>query len=212
MTSVLSAGCQVLGAQRTLLIVSVAMLTQASPTYADEATGWYVGAGAGQSQGRDYCDPQPGVVIHNCDDAGVAWKLFVGYEINRYLGVEGGYLNLGGFSANVTAPKSPASIDTRTWTGYVEGVATLPLGSRFALFAKAGGVYWNLEGKASLGGAAPGNETNNGFDFIAGGGAQVMITRNLGIRAEYELIPKLGNGDSGEVDVRVISASVIWKF
>ena len=179
---------------------------------ADESTGWYVGAGIGQSKGMQYCDPQSGIVFTSCDDTGTAWRALVGYQLNRYLGVEGGYLDLGQFSATFTKSGTPQSVSMQTQTGYLAGIATLPIGSRFGVFVEAGGLYWSLKGQAALGGVPPGNLTNNGFDFIGGGGVQAFLTRNLGIRAQYEYIPSLGNSDSGTVNVQVITASVIWKF
>ena len=179
---------------------------------ADDSTGWYVGAGIGQSKGKQYCDPQPGISFVSCDDTGTAWKLLAGYQINRYLGVEGGYLDLGQFSASFTKSGVPESVVTQTRTGYLVGIATLPIGSRFGVFVEAGGVYWSMTGQAALGGSPPGNLTNNGVDFIGGAGIQAFLTRNFGIRAQYDYSPNLGNTDSGTVDVQVITASVIWKF
>jgi OOP family OmpA-OmpF porin len=199
--------------QLALALAAIPLLLSPLAVHADDEAGrWYVGAGGGQSTGEQYCDPKPGVVVVNCDDTGSALRLFTGYLINRHFGIEGGYLRLGKFSANRLVGGVPATDELKAYTGYVEGVATLPLGDRFGLFAKAGGLYWSIKTRATLAGASVNDDTKGGFDLIGGVGAQFFFTRNLGVRAEYEFIPKLGNSETGEVDVGVVTASVIWKF
>jgi OOP family OmpA-OmpF porin len=193
-------------------MVGVAGLFLPAAASADDATGWYVGAGAGLSQATDYCDPNAGAVIVTCDDTGTAWRLLLGYQINRYFGVEGGYLNLGQFNSTVTQAGVPTTNQTKIHAGYLEGLAILPIGERFGLYAKAGVAYWTFQAHDTVGGAGVPDQTQNGWDFVGGVGAQFFFTKNLALRAEYELIPKLGNSETGELDVQVISASVLWKF
>ena len=203
------------GPVKAVVVGGLCLLTICGPAPAaptDDSTGWYVGAGIGQSKGMQYCDPQPGITFTSCDDTGTAWRLLAGYQFNRYVGVEGGYLDLGEFSATFTKSGMQQSVGTQTRTGYLAGIATLPIGSRFGVFVEAGAAYWSMKGQAALGGAPPGNLTNNGVDFIGGAGVQAFLTRNFGVRAQYEYIPSLGNSDSGTVNVQVITASVIWKF
>ena len=193
-----------------------AALMQIAPLSAraaeDESGRWYLGAGAGQSTGRQFCDAKANVPVSNCDDSATSVRLFVGYQANRYLGLEGGYLRLGKFTADRTIGGTTASDEFKTYTAYMEGVATLPLGDRFGLYAKAGGLYWSIKTRGTLTGVAGPDQSTGGFDFIGGAGMQFFFTRNLGVRTEYEFIPKLGNSDTGEVDVGIVSASVIWKF
>ena len=52
----------------------------------------------------------------------------------------------------------------------------------------------------------------SGFDFIYGAGGQLFVTRNLGLRVEFEYVPKLGNNDTGEADVWMVSGGPLWRF
>lgn len=192
--------------------LAVASLHLPAAVWADEATGWYVGAGAGQSQAKQYCDPSTGEVIVSCDDTGTAWRLLLGYQINRYLGVEGGYLNLGQFNSTTMVSGVTATDQTKIHAGYLEGLAILPIGGRFSLYAKAGTAFWTFQTHDTLGGAGVPDQSQNGWSFMGGAGAQFFFTKNLAFRAEYEVMPKLGNSETGELDVQVISASVLWKF
>ncbi|HYL20058.1 MAG TPA: outer membrane beta-barrel protein [Burkholderiales bacterium] len=198
---------------RALLIAALALLCPFA-AHADEESGrWYLGAGAGQSTGKQFCDTTAGVTaVANCDDSATSVRLFTGYQINRYLGIEGGYLRLGKFTADRTIGGTTVTDEFKTYTAYFEGVATLPLGDHFGLYAKAGGLYWSIKTSGTLAGVAGPDNSKGGFDFIGGAGAQFFFTRTFGIRAEYEFIPKLGDSATGEVDVGIVSASLIWKF
>ncbi|HTS55495.1 MAG TPA: outer membrane beta-barrel protein [Burkholderiales bacterium] len=179
---------------------------------ADEATGWYVGAGAGQSKAIQYCDAPAGSVVQSCDDTSFAWKLLLGYQINRYLGVEAGYDYFGRFSATfVNGGVSETTSQTKTWAGFLEAVGSIPIGSRFSLFGKAGGVYWRT--KFSQQGTTGAFDTNqHDVDYVVGAGVQLFVTKNLAVRAEYEYLPNYGNSTTGEVDLQLVTASVLWKF
>jgi len=199
---------------QVLLLAAIILFTPLAARADEDNPGrWFVGAGVGQSTGRQFCDANAGVTaVSNCDDSATSVRLFTGYDFNRYLGVEGGYLRLGKFTADRTIAGTTVSDEFKTYTAYLEGVATLPLGDRFGLYAKAGGVYWSIKTSGTLSGVAGPNNSKGGVDFIGGGGAQFFFTRNFGIRAEYEYIPKLGDSTTGEVDVGIASASLIWKF
>ena len=182
------------------------------PATADEATGWYVGAGVGQSKAIQYCEPPAGSVVQSCDDTSFAWKLLLGYQANRYLGVEVGYDYFGRYSASFVSSGAVQTNQTKTWAGFLEAVGTIPFGSRFSLFGKAGGVYWRTTFNSQEGSAAPFETSQHDIDFVVGAGAQLFVTKNLAIRAEYEYLPKYGNDLTGEVNLQFISASVLWKF
>lgn len=180
-------------------------------TLADEATGWYVGGGAGQSKAIQYCEAPAGSVVQSCDDTSFAWKLLLGYQINRYLGVEAGYDYFGRFSASFQNGGVTETNQTKTWAGFLEAVGSIPIGSRFSLFGKAGGVYWRTKFTSQQ--ASGEFDTSQRYvDYVVGGGVQLFVTKNLAVRAEYEYLPKYGNAFTGEVDLQLITASVLWKF
>jgi opacity protein-like surface antigen len=43
-------------------------------------------------------------------------------------------------------------------------------------------------------------------------GVRFDFTKNLGVRAEYQIYKDIGGGNIGEGDVEVMSLGVIWKF
>src|ERR1700733_2678382 len=100
-----------IGMMATLATVAVTL----SPTaFADDDAGWYAGFNAGESRatiddGRITAgllgDGFTTTSISD-DNSHFGFKVFGGYEFNRYLALEGGYFNLGQFG--FTADTVPA--------------------------------------------------------------------------------------------------------
>jgi hypothetical protein len=68
--------------------VAIIVAPTAARAAADEATGLYIGAGAGESDVDTNC-AVPGAVTTGCDTRNTAWKAYLGYQFNKYLGAEG---------------------------------------------------------------------------------------------------------------------------
>jgi OOP family OmpA-OmpF porin len=128
--------------------------------------GFYAGAGAGQS----FVDE--GVY----DDEDTAFSVFGGYQVNRYFGVEAGYVDFGKIEADVAAP------DLEGDSAYLTAVGTLPITEKFSAYAKAGLHRWNID--ASLPGVV-GNDDDSGSDPTYGVGAQFRFTDHVALRGEY---------------------------
>src|SRR6476469_8171915 len=96
-------------------LLGIAVLTAlAAPAAMAQATGWYAGGSVGGA--RATIDDQrsqgglagPGLATSSIDDRErhAAFKLFGGYQLNRYFGVEAGFFDLGKFG--YTAHTTPA--------------------------------------------------------------------------------------------------------
>ena len=103
----------------------------ALPAMAQKVTsGFYLGAGVGQATSTSFCEGAG----TPCLDTDTTWRAFGGYQINRYLAVEGAYQYLGAPN-DVSVPK-----DYKAKAGEFVGVLLFPVFSEFDLFGK-GGVY-----------------------------------------------------------------------
>src|SRR6202050_5701527 len=100
---------------RTLGTLAAAMLavTAGSSALADDDSGWYIGANAGQSRAKiDDVRIIDGLAAQGIattalkdDDRTLGYKVFGGYEFNQYLALESGYFDLGKFGYTAaTAP------------------------------------------------------------------------------------------------------------
>jgi opacity protein-like surface antigen len=65
------------------VVVSLALGTGRA---ADEASGLYIGAGVGQSDVDTSCSVS-GAVTTGCDTTNTAWRAYLGYQFNKWLGL-----------------------------------------------------------------------------------------------------------------------------
>jgi OmpA-OmpF porin, OOP family len=193
------------------LIPAVLIGFMASPATAQD-TGVYIGAAFGQAKHKDACE---GADI-SCDETDSAWKLFGGYQFSRFLAVELGYADLGQSKASGTvgAVTVDAAFEVTAWE--LVAVGSFPVMDRLSVLGKFGLYRADIElsGSGRIGAGTPipfsGDESNNEITF--GVGARYDFTRNLGLRAEWQRYKKVGGDETGEVDIDLISAGLIWRF
>lgn len=186
-------GFAVLGAASAMLV--------AAPAFAQDQ-GWYVGLHFGQAQAKDACDDLSGAGV-SCDDKDTAFRILGGFQLNKNFAVELGYNDFGEVSAS--GPGGSASIEAKAWE--LTAVGSWPFTPNFSAYGKLG-LY-----RGDTDATAPGvsaSETNT--DLTYGIGVRWDFTKNLGVRAEYQIYQDVGGGDIGESDVNVMSVGVIWKF
>src|SRR5262245_13152801 len=95
-----------------LAILSVALAPAAFTQEQTEGSGFYVGGGVGQfNAGIDDVDELDDAV-DSWDEDDTAYKFFAGYRLNRFLGFEVDYINLGDPSGAVVPGRNvDASVD-----------------------------------------------------------------------------------------------------
>lgn len=147
-------------------------------------------------------------------DSGNTYKLFGGYQINKFVAAEMAYANLGttdfswkgyaneGFAANYKKSAISAA-----------AVGSLPLGN-FALNGKLGLTLNRAETdfRASVGTAVGSDrKTTSKVGIVYGLGASYAVTKNLDIRAEYENYGKFGKafGDDSVQTGRMKNVSAV---
>jgi OOP family OmpA-OmpF porin len=186
-----------------MMLLLVGGLVLAGPARADEATGFYLGGSIGQSEIKDACEG-----LTDCDDSDTAWKAFAGYSFNQYFAVEGGYIDFGeasGTDAGITG-------SAEAWGVTAHAVGSIPIFQGFSLIGRIGAVYWDAEASATSGGTTL-TESDDGISLAYGAGVQWMFGRNFGLRAEYEVFDGIGDDSTtGESDIHVISAGIVFKF
>lgn len=164
-------------------------------------SGFYGGAGLGRT------DSEVNATGVNGDDKDNAWKLFGGYQINRYLGVELGYHDLG--RASAVGPGGSATFDSTAWTASLVG--SLPITQQFAGFAKVGVARTETDGAGVLGGAATVSNDRN-TDATYGLGLRYDFTKAFGVRGEWERFRSGGGLGGGKSDIDVFTVSGVVRF
>lgn len=207
-----------------LVVQSLATLVLASSSIAAMAadTGWYVGASLGQSKvdvsaGELKSELEAaGVtgVIASVDNTDTGWKLFGGYQLNKNIGFEAAYVNLGSLTANATY-STPAGSPVRSSAdadGFLLSVVgTLPVSDTVAIFGKVGAFVWNVDATASTT-LATVSASGDGTDLGYGLGAKWQINKSIGLRAEWERFQNLSVDGGPERDVDLLSLGATFHF
>jgi len=200
--------------------------TVAAPAAQGAEGRWYLGAGGGESRLKNDDSSINAALVgtgatataFTKDDNSVQYKFYVGYEINKYFAVEGGYFHLGDFSFNaVTAPAGTFAGNIKNSKGWnLDLLGRLPLyQERFSIFARVGGQSSKTSDLFSGTGAAtfPVNPapSKSEINWKAGAGAEFMFTKNLGTRAEWERY-HISDGFNGHLDVDAYTLNLLYKF
>jgi len=156
----------------------------------DNDSGLYLGGGYGQFDTK--IENVEGVtdVIGNIDTDDGAWKLFAGWRFNKFISVEGDYIDLGNPRGNFDAAGSDGNyrVELAGFGAYVIG--TLPI-TIFELSAKAGYYWHDVKLDVNLDNIGGGNGNvlhtdENGEAWVYGVGAGITLIDHLNFKLEYE--------------------------
>lgn len=103
------------------------------------------------------------------DDDDMGWKFYGGMLITDNFGFEAGWTDLGDMNQN--------GVDVETEGFTVAGLASLPLGEAFSVYAKAGVFFWDQDV----------NTVNfDGQDLMYGLGVRMRFMEQFHVRLEWE--------------------------
>jgi OOP family OmpA-OmpF porin len=160
----------------------------------------YLGASAGQAKYRSDCHRT--VTLLECDRTDTGFKVYAGGKINPVLGLEVGYSDFG---------RIPVSgNDVRAWAVPLTLTAGMPIGQRFNIFAKGGGLYGRTDVKTDLNDSLSEGGERNGWGWTYGAGASFAVTPGVHIRADFDRYKLDFVG--GRRDVDMLSAGVQFSF
>lgn len=201
----------------------VGCAAMASPFAVADDSGWYGGANIGQSratiddariisglQGGGY-----GTSSIIDDDRDRGYKIFGGYQINKYFALEGGYFDLGkfGFTAT-TVPAGTLSGNIRLKGLNLDVVGTLPITEKFSAFGRIGANYAEAKdtftGTGSVSVLNP-NPSERDTNLKVGLGLQYAFTESLALRAEVERY-RINDAVGNKGDVDLVSVGLVYRF
>lgn len=163
----------------------------------------FIGVSVGQANYDLTCP-----AASRCDDTDTAWKIYGGLEVNEYISMEAGYLNLG------EAKVSGAEYGTAEVHGMtLQVIGNYAINPSFSLIGRGGMNILNLEKNGTIAGTPNNNVGDTDVAWSLGLGAQYNLTKSVGLRAEWERYFKVGDEDTtGEVDIDLVSASIVYTF
>ena len=154
----------------------------------------YVGAGVGKSKYDTSCAPG-----FSCDHTDIGYKIFTGGKISRVIGVEVGYVYLG---------KGTANGGDQTAQGInLSLVGNIPIGDRFNVYGKVGGIYGWTETNTAPG---QGGGDDKGLNWSYGAGVQFDISRNWAVQADWDHY-RFDFSNQG-ASAQLYSVSAVYKF
>lgn len=197
--------------RQILLVITVAVVPSAAPA------AWYGGASLGvTSFDHDLASFDDGSIISGrVDDSDSGWKVYGGYRLLPFLGLELGYVDLvNEFDLRTTFrgvsdgsgflfDPGDVSVDIDEPAGYyAAAVGRLPIGTKFAAFAKLGFINWSADITTVSGGLAT-VRGDDGFSTMHGIGAELRVIRWLRVRAEWESFAQIVRDDVEMISVGV---------
>ena len=158
---------------------------------------WYAGFGFGQSR---YRNPVPATVSANTRTEG--WKVYTGYQFNKYLGVEGGYANLN----DMTAHTATTMVNTNSNAWILAAIGSYPLTDKFSVIGKLGAAYVLTSTNTRVGAALSQRTGDDNYQPYYGVGVKYALLDNVDLRAEWERF------DLDHYNIDLMTAGFAVKF
>lgn len=212
---------KLLRVSRTLTPLMLALL--ASPYALAYDSGWYGGINAGRSA-AEIDDPRITSALLSSgftttsitdDDRDTGYKLYGGYQFNKYFALEGGYFDLGtfGFTAT-TVPAGTLTGDIRLKGVNLDAVGMWPFTEKFSIFGRVGVNHAQAKDRFSGTGAVgvinpnpSKRDTNPKFGL----GLQYAFTPALAMRGEVERY-RIDDAVGNKGDIDLLSIGLVYRF
>ncbi|MDE1465885.1 outer membrane beta-barrel protein [Spartinivicinus poritis] len=197
--------------------------------FEDSKSGFYLGLGLGAadyddsySTAKDFYNEvgASGTLKYTTRDA--AWKVFGGYRVNKYFGVEASYNNLGNPDADFYPSNGRSIVETEAEIkGYgLKAIGYYPINNSFELLASVGALKWEVEEETKGTSFVTGrsakfkSKTEKGTSLTVGLGANYNLTDNIAFGLQWERINDVGDKKLafGETDIDTYTLSAQYKF
>jgi OmpA-OmpF porin, OOP family len=213
----------VLGRIFTIPVFGALTLAMATPVFATDPSGWYLGGNIGQSQANiaegevveDLLEQGLTTTAFTTDDTDFGYKFLVGYRLTRYFSIEGGYFDLGKFSYVATTDPEGSKTGELGFNGWnIDLLGMLPVFERSALFARIGAHRGKAKVAYTDSGAVVTPESgasNTDTDYKFGIGYQHGFTEALAMRFEIERY-RIDDAVGNKGDLDLVSLGVVYHF
>ena len=168
----------------------------ASVTAQAQKTGYFVGGAVGRLDYNIDTSPQNlgGATVTSKDEKETGWKVYGGYQFNKYIGADISYVGLGKYSIKGTVSGLPFTGSAKTHGLGLALVGTLPVTDNFAVFGRIGGIRTKTKATVSV---ASVRLSDDGYTngSLVGAGIRYNVSPQFALRLEAERFG-LGDGDS----------------
>jgi OOP family OmpA-OmpF porin len=210
-----------------LALTSIGTL-MATGALAQDNSYTYGGIAVGQSHGKSDASGMAAYQIRgavppltvtgiNRDDTDNAYRVFLGYQFNRNVGLEASFFNLGRFNYHATtSPSGSLDGQTKIQGGGVDVVGALPLGEKWSLLGRVGGQFAktrNVFSSTATGATFVSDPSPSArqFNYKVGAGLQYAFGPHFLMRGEAEQY-RTRDAIGGNDRVQVFSLSIVVPF
>ncbi|MGJ7497989.1 OmpA family protein [Variovorax sp. RT4R15] len=149
------------------------------------------------------------------DQKDTAFKLFGGYQFNRYFALEGGYFNLGEFGyTSTTIPGGTLSGQIKLQGLNLDVVGTLPISERFSAIGRVGvqvaRARDNFSGTGAIRVLSP-NPSKTEANYKIGVGLQYEVHPSFLVRGEVERY-RVNDAVGNRGDINFYSVSLVFPL
>jgi OmpA-OmpF porin, OOP family len=186
------------------IVVACALMSSAAQARAQS----FLGASIGQSEIGEEATRELDLITSGAvDGKDTAWKIFGGYMFNRHFGFESAYVRFGDVSYSGVFSSLAVTGGKLEVSGFnVAAIGNLPVNEQFSVFGKIGLFFWEAEANDTTASIGAFSAAEEGSDASFGVGVGYEFTRNLGVRAEWELFK------AAEADATLVSIGFLWRF
>ena len=210
-------------ASGTMGLAVLAAIASQHAMAADEILGWYGGVNVGQSRAKiddkritsNLLGAGFTTTSIKDEDRDTGYKIFGGYQMNRYFAFEGGYFDLGkfGFTANTT-PLGTLNGNIKLRGVNFDLLGMLPITEKFSVFGRVGVNYAeardSFRGTGAITALNP-NPSKKDTNPKVGVGLQYAFNDRLAMRAEVERY-RINDAVGNKGDIDLISLGLIYRF
>jgi len=172
-----------------------------------QETGFYLGVGIGNASYREACaDFNRMVGVANAfgctSSEDTAQKAFGGWRFNRYFAAELSYVDYGEAKGSGSVNGAAATASTKVKAAGLSALGLLPLGDRLWVYGRLGLSL--VKTRTQVEGGAAAVEDDDETELQIGIGALFDLTRDWGIRLEYERL--------NDTKIDLISLGLQYRF
>lgn len=186
-------------------------------TRTDYSSGLYMGGNIGISNAnidKDKITQNITNYSYSEHENDMGFKLFGGYQFNKYFAIEGGYFDLGKFDYTLSTPTGALDADLKVRGLNLDAVAILPFTEDFSAFARVGANYAYTESSFNPRGTISVNQTNpkeDALNYKFGAGLEYAITDAISLRLEAERY-RINDTLENNGDIDLYSFGLVYKF
>lgn len=162
------------------------------------------------------------------EDSDIGYQVTFGYRFHRFIAAEIGLVQYGSLKTSLNSDVDVDNSGTFVPVGLhynfhvagplISAIGTLPIGEKFEFFGRVGLLFASAEreftskinGESGISSSGRGDSQN----VVYGAGVSWNINQVYTIRAEYQVVNGVGEGDrtGGEEDLRNASLGLIVRF